>query len=224
MFKPFILMTVHRRYFELICNIKRYHRLKKEFSVEPEIVIVWADPIKEDDWIFKYLFDGGYIDHLLYRGKLKDEVLNVGFPTAYAESINIRLGLNYIKSIYHNSYCLMQCHDIFVRQEAYGELDHHLQSGYQGVLFDWPNQFGCYSTNFFVLRMDDEKYWPPVSSTVTFDFLERQWWMSLRDLDKTKFKIYNDSNRLFVHSHSYKEQLKFLKDNKIGKTITARAK
>lgn len=211
--KPYILMTVHRRYFELIANLKRYKLLKHEFAKPPELVLVWADPIKCDEWLFDFLVDKGYVDHLLYRPFLvKDQYIN----TTYPESININMGLKFIKNKSHNqsSYCLMQAHDIFIYERTYAEIDAHMQSWAKGVLFDWVYA-PCYSTNMFAIRIgEDEALWPPISSPLIYDGLEMLWYNKLGK-DPKEIKVYKDSNNLFSHLSNYGEIVKWLKKHKI---------
>lgn len=212
---PFLLMTVHRRYFELIANLKRYHLLKNEFQETPTVVLVWADPIKCDEWIFNFLVDKGYVDNLLYRPFLvKDQYIN----TTYPESMNINIGLKFIKNLSlsrgNPAYCFMQAHDIFVYENTYAELDAHMQSWAKGVLFDWVHS-PCYSTNIFAIRMDEsEALWPPVASPLIYDGLELLWYNKLGK-DPRGIKVYKDSNRLFSHLNNYGEAVKWLRKHKL---------
>ncbi len=90
-----ILLTVHRRYYELSRAIERIHELRAEFAVAPEIVVVWSQPEVSRFWFFDELLADHKIQHLVGRPALPGECASG--PKTYPESYNLRLGLNFIR-------------------------------------------------------------------------------------------------------------------------------
>lgn len=203
--KPVILVTVYRRYFELARTIERIHELKHEFSQVPDIVVIWAQPEVTRIWFFNRLLQEGKIQRLLTRPQLPDEFPSTA--TTYAESHNLRIGLNHIKATYDASttYALCQAADVYANPEqCYQYIDRKIQEGEEAVVLFWPN--GCihddiWHTNMFAVPLD-ESYWPPVASLNDSDVLERQWGLLLKQGQPPYVhKNHNHNNKRFLHEH-----------------------
>lgn len=200
-----ILLTVHRRYYELSRAIARIHELSHEFAVPPQIVVVWSQPEVSRLWFFDELTESGRIQHLLGRPALPGE--NEKGPTTYPESHNLRMGLEFIRSTFpaQETYVIGQAGDIYPQAEhCYQYIDRLVQQGSRAVVFYWAN--GClnsdiWHTNLFAVPLD-EAYWPPVATPESQDVLERMWGLVLveRQLPDV-VRNHNSNNKRFVHAH-----------------------
>ena len=208
--KPVILVTVYRRYFELSRTIERIHELHSEFSHRPDIVVLWAQPEPARIWFFDQLLREGKIETLLTRKQLPGETPTTA--TSYAESHNLRIGLDFIRSKYDPAthYAICQAADAYANPEqCYQFIDGKIQEGYEAVTLFWPN--GCvhddiWCTNMFAVPLD-ETYWPPVSKIGDSDVLERQWGLLLKSRQPPSiFKNHNSNNKRFLHEHLSEHQ------------------
>src|SRR6266496_4138573 len=136
--KPIILMTVHRRYHEFKNALENIEKHKSEFQDIPEIVVVWAAPEIGRLWFFQELLKDKRISHLIYRAETSED--NRGRPTTYTASLNIREGLDFIKSTYSLPfYIVCNDSDIIPEPGIFNWIDKSMQSEYDGLLFFWEN-------------------------------------------------------------------------------------
>jgi hypothetical protein len=201
--RPVILTTIHRRYYELVENLKSTWELAKEFSQPPEIVVVWACPVVGHRWLFQQLLEDGWIHHVIERPQLPDESPTKN--TTYPESHNLRVGLDFIKKNYNDCYVIVQIADIKPSPGVYAKLDRWMVREQQkAVVVLWDNLCfpgGAWHTNFLAVCLD-ERYWPPVSEPNHPDVLERQWTKKANDAALSGIRVVNNyRNKLFIHAH-----------------------
>lgn len=178
MMKPVILITLHRRYEDLIKNLERINEKIHEFAEPPDIGIIWSTPEKDMEWLIDELYNKyERIKFIIYRPKLLREGEAGG--TTYPESHNIVYGLRFIRDYYgeDKAYAIVQATDAYPLREAYGEIDRTIHADIPAVLYYWYHN--ClsvpgFSTYFFAIRLN-EKYWPPLSDCNNSDALEWQW-------------------------------------------------
>lgn len=198
------MMTVCRRYHELDKSIKHIESLYSEFKEKPDIVVVWAAPELGRLWYFQDLLKNKRIAHLVYRESTTKDGLTEG-PTTYGASLNIRKGLDFIKSTYKPPfYVICNDADISVEPGHFKWIDKEMEGSIEGVLFFWQNHIrneNAWHTNFFVIS-DNENYWPPVSSVDSPDVLECQWGDNLANLGLGNIlRSHNSRNQKFLHIH-----------------------
>lgn len=192
--QPIILITIYRRYRELLLVLDNIERFKDEFSKPPIIIIVWSSPEISREWVFQELIERGRIHYVIPR--LTTQYDGNGRATSHPESLNLRLGLEWIENnIDEPYYVIGQSGDIITNEGIYGLIDKNIVN-YKAVLFHWNNTISLRSwhTNLFAVR--DKEYWPPLSSPGEFDTLETQW------------AKYLDNNHLtnFLTSHNSRDQ------------------
>lgn len=202
--KAVLLLTVCRRYYELVKNIDRTRELTlKELGYVPDVVVVWARPEVSRLWLMQQLLADGKIQHLVNRTALPEE--HDGGPTTYPESCNIRRGLEFVRQHYDTTshYVVMQGADIWPHEGTFTMINNNMVDN-EAVLFHWDN--GCihtdiWHTNFFAVSLD-ERYWPPLSPPYHADVLERQWGLNLvRQQLSFIHRWHNYNNRRFLHTH-----------------------
>lgn len=200
--KPVILVTVYRRYHELIQSLDHIQTLIHEFREPPDVIVVWAIPQLGHLWLMDSLIEQGKVTAVVGRPQLPDET--PGAATTYPESYNLRKGLNYIKRNYEECYVIGHAADIQAMPGAYRFIDNKIHEGEKAVLYHWAN--GCcredvWHTNFFAIPLDEE-YWPPISTKQSGDVLERQWGLSIAEKKPDRvFKWHNSRNQSFLHDH-----------------------
>lgn len=199
MLKPVILITVYRRYGQLQQAVRNIRAYAHEFSMNPDIVIVWAQPEPALDWFMDEL----KVNHVLKRDKLIYEGERGG--TTYPESHNINIGLRFIKNTYGEScYVIVQAADIQVKPGTFKEIDFEMQRGTNLCVYHWTNScvpVGCFCTNFFAISMN-ENYWVPLANYDDYDVLEWKWGKQLLGYTSYynyKFTILNTEH--FKHEH-----------------------
>lgn len=200
MLKPVILITLYRRYFTFLQALKNIQKYKNEFKIEPDVIVVYAQPEKH----MKFLVEQPIVNKVIYRPKLVHEGEKGG--TTYPESHNIRIGLEYIRDNYKNCYAVVQAGDILVKESCYAHIDHIINhNSKDAAVCHWPNSIvpvGCYHTNIFAVTMD-EKHWPPVCSFDEYDVLEWAWGKKLGNyLDRQQYNFLTFNNQLFDHVHT----------------------
>lgn len=202
--KPIILLTVHRRYWELERAIANIQNHLSEFSEKPDIVVVWASPEIGRLWYFLELLKKEIINHVVYRQAADED--GKGCPTTHLASLNIRRGLNFIKKTYPSPFYVV-CHDadIVVNPGIFGFVDKEMSNlDNHGVLFFWENGIrhaNCWHTNFFAVS-DNKLYWPPISEINSADVLEVQWGNYLDAKNLRSFTLtHNSRSQKFLHSH-----------------------
>jgi hypothetical protein len=198
--KPIILITIYRRYRELIKCLENIHELKKEFKESPQIVVVWACPVLGNLWFFEKLIREGKINHLVLRHKNND-----GGPTTFPESLNLRLGLEFIEKNYEGQefYVIGQACDIFPNSGTYKLVDTLLHEKEKAVLFFWENGIArenVWHTNFFAIS-NDRNYWPPLSDKNEADTLEVQWGKQLANKNLPFYRTHNSRCLKFTESN-----------------------
>lgn len=197
--QPVILVTCYRRYWELKQTLEHIDSLKSEFQVKPEIVVIWSCPELGRLWFFQELLKEGKIQHLIYRDATKHDG---GGPTTHTASLNIRKGLNFVKSQYKSGFFVI-CNDadILVVPGHFRWIEKEMNNGKHGILFFWFNGIrneNIWHTNFFAVD-EQEKNWPPLSEFGHADVLEAQWGNSLIKIGLDNFIItHNSRNQKFT--------------------------
>lgn len=203
--KPVVIFTVYRRYYELDRAIFALHgELAEDLSEKPDVVVVWASPEVNRLWYFQQLLGNSLVNHLLTREPVPEE--GPDRPTTYPESLNIRMGLEFVRETYgEGAYAIVQAADVMPRKgRGYRKVDESFQGGAKAVLFNWNNGFvqaGAWHTNFFGVCLD-RAYWPPVATPQENDVLEWMWGKEL--LAKHLPGIVKDTNvrnYWFDHDH-----------------------
>ena len=203
--KPYILLTVYRRYFELDRAINQIWKAvsKGEFSDSPDVTLVWAQPEEQRLWYIDRLLQQQKIHQVVFREKLPLEGARGG--TTYPESRNLRSGIESIVSRNQESraYIIGQAADILPRQGAYRLLDEKMDWGANAVVFRLNNprrQPNLWHTNFFAVSLD-EQYWPPVVDYESSEILEFHWGKQLASTDLTAICTIENAPRWFAHEH-----------------------
>lgn len=211
--QPIILITVFRRYHELVKSIEHIHNVRAEFKKPPIIVVVWAAPEVQRMFLFESLIKLGFIQHVLYRDQ--DPSDGLGKPTTAPESLNLRLGLEFIDKNYKNYYVVGQACDITTKPQIYRWIDAEIEK-YEAVLFFWNNGISLenvWHTNFFVTR--SRNYWPPLAKEGDADTLERIWGRYLSENKLNNFSRSHNSRGLkFNHDHISELMEEFPKETK----------
>lgn len=202
--RPVILVTVFRRYHELSRNLEKTWELSGEFAVPPIVVVVWAAPEPGRMWFFRDLMAKGLVQHVIPRPLLMGD--GNAANTTYPESVNLRLGLEFIRKNYEDAYVLMQAADISPNPGCYRFVERFMQDGEtRAMVFHWPNNLvvnGIWHTNFFCVPANDDRYWPPVSTRDHADVLEWQWGKRLTDLQLPGLmQTSNYNQKFFNHAH-----------------------
>ena len=201
MMKPIILITIYNRFHELQEHLKYNNFLFNEFDEKPYIIVVWASPKQEYLWIFENLIKDGYIDKLLFRDDLN---CDGNVPTTYPESLNLKLGFEYIKNNFSkDSYFIVgQTADIQVEQGTYKLIQDNIKER-DAILFFWENGISrdnVWHTNFFAVKNLD--YLPPVYLQDDSDVLETRWGKYLLDNNLFNFlRSHNSRSKKFKHLH-----------------------
>ena len=199
--QPVIIITVYRRFFELINNIKLINKIKNKLSVKPIIVIIWAQPLDEHRYIFTFLKEKNYVDLVIPRPLLHNE--GIQGATTYPESFNIRQGLEFVKTNFPSSYCVVTAADAFIDPDMFLYIDRLMQDGCPIIGSHWSDSVqGSIKTSFFVVNMD-ELLWPPLSRIDSKSTLETQW-------AHTRNPVINPIYIDVFGSHDYDEQIRWL--------------
>lgn len=205
-----IVVTVYRRYYELSRTMARIEELRSEFCEAPDVIVVWAQPEPSRLWYFEKLLVEGKIKRLLTRPQLPGETPQTA--TTYAESRNLRMGLEYVKAHYDpdTTYVIVQAADAYANPgHCYKYIDDKIQEGEEAVVLFWDN--GCihddiWCTNMFAVPLDDS-YWPPLAEIGDQDVLERQWGRLLKQRQPPRiFKNHNSDSKRFQHNHLSEHQ------------------
>lgn len=173
-----------------------------EFHQRPDVVVVWSCPEFDRLWFFEEYMKRGQINFLLFREPTSKDN---SFATTVPESINLRLGLNFIKRNYENVYIIGQSADVIPRDGTYKLVDQEMKcTEREAYLFFWQNQIAhanVWHTNFFAVTTN-EKYWPPVSEYGDADTLEVQYGKQLLNFSCNNFVVsHNSRNMKFDHHH-----------------------
>jgi hypothetical protein len=195
--KPVIVVTIHRRYWELKKNLPE---IKKRFPDSP-VVVVWACPEYSRLWFFQELLANGDIQAVVGRPPLPNES---SAATTYPESHNLRLGLERAKRDYPDApYYVGMAADITPGLWGCEFIEQSMKDGCKATVFYWANpihgQGGTWHTNFFAVAQDED-WWPPLSPPDDADVLERQWGRLLQG--KPAVSISSNANgMMFSHRH-----------------------
>ncbi len=193
-----------RRYHELLKNLPRTLELAEaELGLRPDVVLVWARPEVCRLWLMKKLLADGLVTHLLTRQAVDTE--GDDRPTTLPESLNLRLGLDFVRGHYGaNHYAVAMAADVSLREGTLGMVHSRFAEGQKAFLFHWENgcaREGVWHTNCFAVCLD-EAYWPPVSPPADPDVLERQWGRRLEALSPPGvFRWHNYAGKRFGHDH-----------------------
>lgn len=201
--KPVVVITVFRRYHELLSNLKVVRELSGEFSEPPDVVVVWARPELGRVKFFDRLVRDGLVTKVISRPPLPGE----GGATSYPESHNIRAGLEWVRDHYPagSAYALVMAADVRPNPEhGFKFVDSAMTAGNSAVVLHWENGsvvHGIWHTNFFAVRLD-EAYWPPLARPGDGDTLEFAWGKRLRARALPGVvESHNSRGRRFAHDH-----------------------
>jgi hypothetical protein len=211
--QPVMIVTIYRRYWELVKLLRLLELYKNEFLIPPKLVVVYAQPEEHRLKWFRRLKKMKRIYHTILREGLVGEN-DVG--TTYAESHNIDLARKYIeeefKEIPH--YILMNTPDIWTYSGTYKYVDEKMQNGEHYVFFNYAQNYKCISTYFFALKSGFSP-WPPVVHKATGQILEQQWGELFNNDPKIPKEFWDSivqkSNKFFAHMHEREGQKKWLK-------------
>lgn len=199
--QPIILITIYRRYHELLRNIEQILEYSKEFHVKPDIFIVWVNPEIGRSWVFHKLLKEKKIAHVISR--LTDNTGNISFE----ESRNIRHGLEFIDKHYKDYFVVVQTADVAPKAKTYGYIQKQIDEGNDAVVFHLENgvvHFDIWHTNFFAVK--NKSYWPPLSPPSDPDILEAQWGKYLVNQKLHNLaKSHNYQGKKFSHKHESEE-------------------
>lgn len=200
MMKPIILITIHNRYHELSEHLIHNNSLFNEFDEKPFVIVVWASPQSDYLYLFEKFIKDGLIDKLLFREKSDCD----GGPTTASESLNLKLGFDYIKNNFKdNDYFIIgQSADIKVNQGTYKLINNSIKDN-NAVLFFWENGIArenVWHTNFFAVK--NPLYLPPVNGDSDSDVLETRYGKYLINNNLNCFiRSHNSRNKKFQHLH-----------------------
>lgn len=197
-------MTLCRRYHELATNLPaNLEAFERELGYRPRVVLVWARPEPGRLWLIRDLVARGLVGVVLGRPACPGE--RDDGPTTLPESLNIRMGLEYVREHHPDCYVVMTAADIRLQEGTAGFFDHHVnREGCEAVVFHLDNGLcrdGIWHTNCFAVGTD-ERYWPPVSPPDSDDILERQWGRLLAERAlPAVHSWHNYASRKFLHRH-----------------------
>lgn len=206
--RPIILITLHRRYHELIDNVQHIYRCRIFFKHSPIIYILWADPEISKKWILDDLKKRKLIHDIIYRETL-DKVGN----TSFYESINFRKALPIIFQE-HGDSCFVIVHatDTRVSPVAYKIFEKQINDGFLASVFKWNNDYlEAWKTAVFAIT-NNKHSWPPVLSNNHGDVLESAWPKSLSYDIKNKIKVNKYSDNILFESKNTTEYLPEFED------------
>lgn len=215
--QPIILVTLYRRYFELVDTINNIQRLKGEFKLAPIIVIVWADPEPDKYGLMEQFLKEGKAHYILERKKSEYDGWNK--PTTPAELLQFEMGFNFIKEKFKGQdyYIVVNGADILVSDGIYGLVDKEIQT-HSAVLFFWFNGIAtmdAWHTNFFAVK--DQRYLPKYEEKYAVDTLETMWGKRLVDENlRDFFKSHNSREMKFKHIHDSTHTTLFPSNNGSG--------
>lgn len=206
--KAVFLVTVYRRYYELARNLQRsLERAEAELGYRPEVVLVWARPEYARQWFIRELQARGLVTHVLKRPALDGEGSQGG--TTWPESHNIRLGLEFIREQYAcphcgklDTYVVMHAADVYLQDDTLKIIEREILAENEAVVFHWSNgsaNANVWHTNCFGVTMNRD-YWPPLSTPLEQDVLERQWGKAL-DGKPRVCRAHNANDKRFLHRH-----------------------
>ena len=200
--KPVILITLHRRYHELLNTLKNINLNTRFFKEKPSIFLIWADPEPGMYWFINQFLQNKTIEFLINRYVLPNE--NGKNPTTFYESQNIRLGLENVFRKYPNAYCIVQASDITIKEYGFYLIENEMNNGANAIVFDWQNKFNAKSfhTNCFSV-INDKDLWPPYANIEDRDVLERLWFVQIEKNNLIKkFTVLSNNNEIsFSHKH-----------------------
>lgn len=202
-----LLITLHRRYYELSQLLTRIEECRDVFPETPLVYLIWADPEIGRLWYINQLLAEGKVDRVITRPKLPEEGLSKN--TTFFESHNLRLGLNKIAKEVGHAYVIGHSSDILPHRSTYEYVVRQIQDGYQAVLFHWDNGIArqdVWHTNFFCIPTIRD-YWPPLSPADEQDVLERQWGKLLLEVQPPAIcKTHNYKEKRFTAGHLSESQ------------------
>lgn len=211
--KPVILITLHRRYHELLRTIKNIESKKRFFKENPSVFVIWADPEPSRYWLIKKLLDNKKIELLITRYRLPKE--DGKQPTTFYESQNIRIGLENVFRKYPDAFCIVQASDIYITDYGFYLIENEMNNGAKLLTFNWENRFGANAlhTNCFAV-LNTKELWPPFAPLGGIDVLERLWYINLENnlMLKNNTLMSNSNNICFLHEHisEHLEQIPFI--------------
>lgn len=199
-----VVVTVHRRYHELVAALTRLAELRSEFPSPPKVYVVWADPEPGRLFLFRRLESAGLMASLLTRPRLPGD--GEGRATSVLESVNIRLGLERVLAdLGPEALAVVQASDVLPKAKmAYAHLlgPEGLGGGAKAALLWWPGAGDlarAWHTSLFAVTMDTT-YWPPLLRVGEADTLEWAWGKAL-DGKPHLATDHNSGHRRFTDFH-----------------------
>lgn len=199
--QPIILITLHRRYRELIESLETVKELEDEFDIKPKKIVVWADPCIGHYWILRQLLQEEKIDYLVLRNKSVFD--GEGKPTSYPESLNIKKGFEFIEENFKDYFVIVKASDVFPRPGIFEYINKKIKD-VPAILFFWENRIekiNAWNTCFFAVRHDFKEI-PPVSNNS--DTLEINWGKMLASKKVAFERNHNSRDRKF-YCKNYQE-------------------
>lgn len=206
--KPIILITLHRRYHELIDNVQHIYRCRIFFKHAPVIYILWADPEISKKWILDDLEKRKLIHKVIYRKSLD----KVG-TTSFYESVNFRKAFPIIFDD-QGSDCFIIVHatDTRVSPVAYKIFEKQINDGYLASVFKWnDSQLDAWKTAVFAIT-NNKECWPPLLSNLHGDVLEAAWPKYMDNNIKNKIKVNKYADNILFESKNSTEYLPEFQD------------
>lgn len=201
--KPIILITLHRRYHELIDNVQHIYRCRIFFKHNPIIYVLWADPEISKKWILDDLKKRKLINKIIYR-----KTIDKTGSTSFYESINFRKAFPIIfQENGNNSFIIVHATDTKVSPVAYKIFEKQINDGFIASVFKWNNDYVyAWKTAVFAIT-NNEECWPPLLTNNHGDVLESAWPKSLTHEIKNKIKINKYADNILFESKNSTEYL-----------------
>lgn len=196
--KPVILITLYRRYDELLHNIEVIRqRSVEELGYIPPIIIIWSEP----DLRHWHIVSRAKT-FILPRAPDKDEI---GQSISYHCSRDLNFGLRFVKKYFGDDYyAIAHCCDAAPNVGVFAAIHNHMQEN-DAFLVKLPNSVtsrDVWHTNFFAVSMN-ENYWPPLLRLNEPDILEKCWGRQLAAMNYHRcITVGNGNEKTFVHKHT----------------------
>ena len=206
--KPIILITLHRRYHELIDNVQHIYRCRIFFKTAPIIYVIWADPEISKKWILYDLKKKNFIHNIIYRAKV-DKQGN----TSFYESININMALPIIFKR-HGDNCFVMVHatDTKVSPVVYNTFEKQINLGYWCSVYSWSRgTIEAWKTAVFAIT-NKKQIWPPLLENTCPDILESAWVKIIKSEDKKMIKVNSYSDSILFESNCTTETSRRFQD------------
>lgn len=197
------MITLHRRYHELIDNVQHIYRCRVFFKHHPIIYVLWADPEISKKWILDELQKNNLIHKVIYR----NTVDKTG-STSFYESINFRKALPIIFDENGNDcFVIVHATDTKVSPMAYNIFEKQINQGFDASVFKWNSEMlNAWKTAVFAVTSNQD-IWPPLINNNNPDVLEVAWPKSLNYNNLKKVKVNGFFDNFYFDSKNTSEFL-----------------